>query len=49
MHPLEHIEALILMVAPILGIVVLVADFSSTNFLLVLILLVIWKHANGAL
>lgn len=49
MHPLEHVEALILMVAPIIGIAVLVFDFSSTNLLLVLILLVIWKNANGAL
>ncbi len=49
MHILEHVEAAILFLAPILGIIAVVVDFSTSNFLLLLILLVVWKHANGAL
>jgi hypothetical protein len=46
---LEHVEALILIAAPIAGIVALVMDFSWTDLILVSILLVVWKIANGAL
>jgi hypothetical protein len=46
---LEHVEAFILIATPIAGIVALVMDFSWTNLLLLSILLVVWKIANGAL
>ena len=46
---LSHVEALILVVAPIAGLFAVIVDFSGTNLLLFLILLVVWKHANGAL
>ena len=49
MHWLEHVEAAVLYLAPIAGIVALIADFSWTNLLLFAILMVVWKHANGAL
>ena len=39
---------MIIIVAPILGIIVLIANFSYSNFLLLLILFVIWgiKHKD---
>ncbi len=46
---LIHFEAAILYITPIAGLVAIVVDFSWTNFLLFLILLILWKHANGAL
>ena len=49
MHWLTHFEAAILYSTPLIGVVALVMDFSWTNLLLLCILLVLWKHANGAL
>jgi hypothetical protein len=49
MHWIEHVEGLILIMAPIIGIIIVVIDFSFTNLLLLLILLMEWKKANGAL
>ena len=46
---LEHVEAAILALSPIAGIIAVIIDFTTVNFLLLLILLLIWKHANGAL
>ncbi len=46
---LEHVEAAILYTTPFIGVTALVIDFSWTNLLLLCILLLIWKHANGAL
>ncbi len=46
---LEHLEAWILIVVPIAGIIAVALDFSTTNFLLLLILLILWKQSNGAL
>jgi len=46
---LEKIEYLILAISPIAGIIAVILDFTTINFLLLLILLVLWKHANGAL
>ena len=40
---LEHVEALILIAAPIAGVVALVMDFSWTTLLLLSILLVVGK------
>lgn len=49
MHFLEHVEASILIIVPIIGILAVALDFSWTNVLLLGILLLVWKHANGAL
>jgi hypothetical protein len=49
MHWLEHVEAAILYLTPIIGIVVVILNFNPINLLLLLILLLIWKIANGAL
>ena len=49
MHWLEHVEAVILYMTPIIGIVVVILNFNPINLLLLLILLLIWKIANGAL
>jgi hypothetical protein len=45
----EHAEGLIIIVAPIAGLIALIADFTWTNLLLFAILMVAWKIANGAL
>ena len=46
---LEHLEAWILIVAPIAGAIALYLDFTPTNSLLYLILLLGWKIGNNAL
>ena len=49
MNFLEQIEALILILTPVIAIIVVFLNFNPANFLLLLILLLVWKIANGAL
>jgi hypothetical protein len=46
---LEHIEALVLIFAPIAGMIALVSDFSWSNLIMFSILMLVWKIGNGAL
>lgn len=48
MRWLEHIEGVILILAPLAGITALFLDFSWQNLLLFSILMIAWKHTNGA-
>lgn len=47
MNWLKHVEGLTLILAPIIGIGALIADFSWSNLLLFLILMLVWKAASA--
>ncbi len=46
---LIHVEGWILMLCPIIVIVAVILDFSSTNLILACIALLVWKIGNNAL
>jgi hypothetical protein len=49
MHFLKHVEAAILYLTPPFAIIIVIFNYNPINLLLLLILLLIWKIANGAL
>ena len=49
MHWLEHVEGIVLILAPFVGLVALILEFNPTNLLLFTIRMLLWNHANGAL